>query len=71
MLLLLSTTARAYSNVVEVIAGTIGKLGGRGGGGNAGGGFWNDRAPSNAGVAVVLTALAGLALAAAVVYTTR
>lgn len=36
-----------------------------------GGGFWAEKAASNAGVGFFLTALAGLALAAALFYTTR
>ncbi|XP_052195535.1 rab GTPase-activating protein 22 isoform X2 [Diospyros lotus] len=36
-----------------------------------GGGFWLDKAVSNSGVAIAVTALAGLVLAAAVFYTTR
>ncbi|KAH0702958.1 hypothetical protein KY290_018279 [Solanum tuberosum] len=61
------------SNVVESIGNRISKLGGVfiGVNGGNGGAFWMDRQPSNAGIAFAVTALAGLALAAAVFYTTR
>lgn len=39
-------------------------------GGGGGGGFWADAA-ANGGVTLAFTAIAGLALAAAVVFTTR
>ncbi|MCD7452249.1 hypothetical protein HAX54_016014 [Datura stramonium] len=60
-------------NAVESIGTRISKLGGVfiGVGGGNGGGFWMDRQTSNAGIAFAVTALAGLALAAAVFYTTR
>lgn len=38
------------------------------GGGVGGGGFWAWTAPSNVGLAVAVTAMAGIALAATVVY---
>lgn len=71
MLLLFGSSVRAYSNAVRVIGVSISKLGGAVFFGGRGGGFWNDEAASNAGVAVAVTALAGLALAAALFYTTR
>ncbi|OVA14761.1 Rab-GTPase-TBC domain [Macleaya cordata] len=47
--------------------------GGSGGGivGGRGGGFWSTVAPSNVGIAVAVTAMAGLALVATVVYSRR
>ncbi|KAL3521693.1 hypothetical protein ACH5RR_019842 [Cinchona calisaya] len=73
------TSATGSSAVVEVISNTINKLtgifligdGDGGGGGGDGSGFWKDIAASNAGVAFVVTAFAGFALAAAVVCNTR
>ncbi|KAH7839245.1 hypothetical protein Vadar_001681 [Vaccinium darrowii] len=46
---------------------------GRSGGllGGGGGGFWSTNSPSNVGIAVAVTAMAGLALAATVVYSRR
>ncbi|CAN4085652.1 unnamed protein product [Withania somnifera] len=71
MLLLFFTSAS--SNVVESIGTRISKLGGVfiGVTGNGGAAFWMDRQPSNAGIAFAVTALAGLALAAAFFYTSR
>ncbi|KAL6349201.1 hypothetical protein AAG906_033857 [Vitis piasezkii] len=55
-----------------------GSSGGGGGSGGrsvgligGGGGFWASTAPSNVGIAIAVTAMAGLALAATVVYTRR
>lgn len=39
--------------------------------GGGGGGFWTSAAPSNVGIAVAVTAMAGIALAATVVYSRR
>ncbi|KAF3434196.1 hypothetical protein FNV43_RR25299 [Rhamnella rubrinervis] len=39
--------------------------------GGGGGGFWGSAAPSNVGIAVAVTAMAGIALAATVVYSRR
>lgn len=42
-----------------------------GSGGGRGGGFWATVAPSNVGIAVAVTAMAGIALVATVVYSRR
>ncbi|XP_047265440.1 rab GTPase-activating protein 22 isoform X2 [Capsicum annuum] len=81
LLLFFTPSSSVSSNVVESIATKINKLagvligvangGGNGGAGGGGNAFWMERQPSNAGIAFAVTALAGLALAAAVFYTTR
>ncbi|XP_027109991.1 rab GTPase-activating protein 22-like isoform X1 [Coffea arabica] len=83
LLLFFFTTSTASaggpSPVVELISNTINKLtgifliGGGGGGGDEGhdSGFWKYTTASNAGVAFAVTALAGLALGAAVLCNTR
>ena len=48
--------------------GRSGSLIGGGVGGGGTGGFWAWTAPSNVGLAVAVTAMAGIALAATVVY---
>lgn len=60
-------------SLVEAVGGAIGKLGGGiiGFGGASGGGFWKETGVPDASVAVAVTALAGLALAAAVFCATR
>lgn len=71
-----SLPAPAPSHILQLIRNIIGKvtgiflIGGGGGGGDAGGGVRGTTA-SNAGVALAVTALAGLALAAAAFYNSR
>lgn len=70
-----SLPAPAPSHILQLIRNIIGKvtgifLIGGGGGGDAGGDVRGTTA-SNAGVALAVTALAGLALAAAVFYNSR
>lgn len=60
--------------IIFVEAGSGSSGGGRNGGifgGGGGGGFWSPGSPSNVGIAVAVTAMAGLALAATVVYSRR
>ncbi|KAL5726787.1 hypothetical protein ACHQM5_000045 [Ranunculus cassubicifolius] len=45
--------------------------GSSGGGGRSGGGLWSNVAPTNVGIAVAVTAMAGIALAATLVYSRR
>ena len=77
-----STASAGGPSPVELISNTINKLtgifligggGGGGGGGDEGhdSGFWKYTTASNAGVAFAVTALAGLALGAAVLCNTR
>lgn len=66
---------RRRGGIISIFAEAGG--GGGGGGGGSGGGFWGSSSSSvglpasNVGLAIAVTAMAGLALAATVVYSRR